>query len=516
MARQYVLAYDLGTTGNKAVLVDDAGRLVASAFHPYPTHYPFNKAVEQDPWEWWASVEGATRQLLDQAKIVPTTIAAISFSGQMMGCVPVTASGDPLGRAIIWADMRAGVEADQLNRRLGAEAIYRLVGNRATASYSAAKMMWIRDHEPTRFSQVAKFLQPKDFLVARMTGQFVTDFSDASGTNLWDIERLEWSSTMLQAADISRDLLPDALASTTVVGPLRDAVALRLGLPSGIPVVIGGGDGACAAAGAGAVNEGHLYQYLGSSSWFGSATRHPILDEQARVFNWAHVVPGYYAPTGTMQAAGGSFQWLKNILDCQAVDGRSPYQRMDALAAETPAAADGLIFLPYLMGERSPIWNDNARGTFVGLKMRHQTGTLIRAVMEGVALNMKRILDAFVPETPFDQIRLIGGGAKSRLWAQIFADVYGYPVRVPKVLDEATALGAALTGGVGVGLFDTFNVVHEVIEEDYAVVPNPANHERYRALEPIYVEAYEALCPVFDALAELSAVSGAEEAEMRG
>ncbi|MCY0879980.1 MAG: xylulokinase [Firmicutes bacterium] len=508
MTRQYVLAYDLGTTGNKAVLVDDSGNLVASAFSPYQTFYPFENAVEQDPWEWWASVERASRVLLETARISPTAIAAISFSGQMMGCVPVTDAGDPIGRAIIWADMRGSQQADQLNQRVGKDVIYRVVGNRANASYSAAKMMWVRDHEPDRFRRTHKFLQPKDFVVTRMTGEFVTDFSDASGTNLFDIRQLRWSPTMIEASGIPQEKLPDVVSSTTIVGSLRDEVAARLGLRGGIPVVVGGGDGACAAAGAGAVDEGHLYQYLGSSSWFGCATSRPLFDNQARIFNWAHVVPGYYAPTGTMQAAGAAFHWFRSILDIQGNNVQTAYQRMDELAEKVPPGADGLIFLPYLLGERSPIWNDKARGTFVGLKMSHTTGVLIRAVMEGVALNMKKILEAFIPEVPFHHIQLIGGGAKSRLWAQIFSDVYGYPMAVPMVLDEATALGAALTGGVGVGLFDGFHIVHQLIEEAYEVRPDPTSHVRYGLMEKLYVAAYEVLCPVFDTLAETAVLLG--------
>ncbi|MDA8206280.1 MAG: xylulokinase [Thermaerobacter sp.] len=500
MGQQYILAYDLGTTGNKAVLVDERCNLVATAFSPYQTFFPFATAVEQDPWDWWNSVVNATRQLLEKSHVNPREVQAISFSGQMMGCVPVSREADPIGRGIIWADMRGSLEASQLAARMGSALLYQILGNRVNASYSAAKILWIREHEPDRFRQAHKFLQPKDFIVARMTGNFVTDFSDACGTNLFDITRLQWSDAILEAAALDRHLLPEAYASTDVVGRLSDAVAAVLGLTGGTPVVIGGGDGACAAAGAGVINASDTYQYLGSSSWVGTASPVPLLDPTARIFNWAHVVPGLYAPTGTMQAGGGSFQWLKSTLGIETENGRSAYELMDEEADAGPAGANGLIFLPYLMGERSPVWNEKARGAFIGLTMQHSRSELIRAVMEGVAMNMKGILDAFTDQIKVDEIRFIGGGAKSRVWAQIFANIYGHRLRVPTVLDEATALGAAVTGGVGVGLFADFDVVRRAIETDFVVTPDMDRHRAYRRLQVTYEEAYRALIGTFDQL----------------
>lgn len=497
MGQDYILAYDLGTTGNKAVLVDGTSRLVASAFAPYQTYFPFAKAVEQDPEEWWESVLQVTRQILEKSGVHPRQIRGISFSGQMMGAVPVDCHADPIGRAIIWADMRGAVQAQRLADGLGAGTLYRILGNRVNASYSAAKIMWIREHQPERFQKTYKFLQPKDFVAARMTGRFVTDFSDACGTNLFDIEKLRWSEDILTAAGITTDVLPELAASTEVVGRLSNEVAAQLGLNSGTPVVIGGGDGACAAAGAGVVAESQTYQYLGSSSWIGTASSRPLFDEKARIFNWAHVVPGMYAPTGTMQAAGAAFQWLKSTLNIEPRDGKSAFQILDEAADKSPG---GLLFLPYLMGERSPIWNENARGAFIGLSMQHSVGDLARAVMEGVALNMKGILDAFTEQISVGEIRFIGGGAKSRVWAQIFSDVYGHPLNVPKVLDEATAMGAAVTGGVGINLFSSFRVIQQVIETDHMVSSDAHRHAGYARLQPTYESCYRALMATFEAL----------------
>lgn len=500
MGHQYVLAYDLGTTGNKAVLVDERCTVAATAFSAYQTVFPFALAVEQDPWDWWNSVVDATKQLLEKSRVSPGQIQGISFSGQMMGCVPVSRNADPIGRAIIWADMRSSVQALRLADRLGSSALYEILGNRVNASYSAAKIMWIGEHEPERFRQTYKFLQPKDFVVARMTGNFVTDFSDACGTNLFDITRLQWSEPVVEAAGLDRHLLPEVYASTEVVGRLSDTVAEALGLTAGTPVVIGGGDGACAAVGAGVIEESDTYQYLGSSSWVGTASHHPLIDPKTRIFNWAHVVPGLYAPTGTMQAGGASFHWLRSVLGIESEHGRSAYKVMDDEADAESPGADGLIFLPYLMGERSPVWNEKARGAFIGLTMQHSRSALVRAVMEGVAMNMKGILDAFTDQVKVDEIRFIGGGAKSRVWAQIFSNIYGHPLRVPTVLDEATALGAAVAGGVGIGLFADFDVVDHAIETDFVVTPDTTTHHSYRQLQTTYEEAYRALIGTFDEL----------------
>ncbi|PSR20527.1 MAG: xylulokinase [Sulfobacillus acidophilus] len=500
--RQYVLAYDLGTTGNKAVLVDEQCHLVASAFYPYTTFFPFDKAVEQDPWDWWISVRQSTHELLEQSGVPVESIAVISFSGQMMACVPLAHDGDPIGRALIWADMRSTAQAQRLNAEVGEHRLYQIVGNRANASYSAAKIMWVKENEPQRFQRTYKFVQPKDFVAMKMTGRFVTDYSDASGTNLFDLSSLQWSSEILAAAGIDGGLMPQAVTATTVVGTLTASAAEELQLVEGIPVVIGGADGACAAAGAGITEPGAIYQYMGSSSWLGSVSRMPILDERARIFNWAHVVPGLYAPTGTMQAAGTSFQWLRTVLERGGDD--LSFERMEEMAAQSPPTAKALIFLPYLLGERSPIWDASARAAFVGLQMHHQTGDLIRAVMEGVALNMKGILDAFTEVGSYDMIRLIGGGAKSRLWAQILADVYGVPMAVPKVVDEATAMGAAVTGGVGVGLYPNFEVVADVIGEEQMIYPSVERHGVYSLWQPLYEGAYQALKHTFQRLSECS------------
>lgn len=500
MRQQYILAYDLGTTGNKAALFNEDLRMVSAAFSPYETYYPFANAIEQDPHEWWRSVRETTQQLLDKTRIDPLEIACLAFSGQMMGCVPVTRDAEPLGQAIIWADQRAAQQATRIERVIGLKRFYALTGHRPSASYSAAKILWIKENESGRFERTYKFLQAKDFIIARMTGAFVTDYSDASGTNLFEWDALSWSDQILQAADLSEGILPQPVESTRIVGYLLRTAADELGLVRGTPIVAGGGDGSCAAAGAGVVSERRGYHYLGSSAWIGVATRDPIIDDAMRTFNWIHVIPGMFAPTGTMQAAGASYQWLKGILYHFGLQNNDTYADMDALAATIPPASNGLIFLPYLLGERSPLWNPAASGAFVGLRIQHGPAHMIRAVMEGVALNMQSILSVFAAQVDLGPIVLIGGGGKSRVWAQILADVFEKDIIVPVVLDEATSMGAALSGGVGVGMFENFQVIDSAVEEHFRVVPREDESRIYRQLQRTFQNTYDALIGSFSDL----------------
>jgi xylulokinase len=506
MMKQFILAHDLGTTGNKATLFDDEGRLVASAFSGYETAHPQPTWAEQNPDEWWRAVINATRELLAKSRVAPQDIAVIAFSGQMMGCLPVDAAGNPLRPCIIWADQRAVVQAARLDQLVSEERIYRITGHRISPTYSASKIAWLRDNEIDIFARAHKFLHVKDYVAYRMTGAFVTDRSDASGMNLYDLEHGTWSDEILKAIDLDPRLLPEIHDSTDVIGALTKQAAEELGLAAGTPVVIGGGDGASAAVGAGAVIEGPAYNYIGSSSWISFAAPQPIYDPGRRIFNWAHMVPNMYAPCGTMQAAGGSYQWLRRQV-CR-IEGREAdetgedvYEIMNRRAAQSVPGAHGLLFLPYLQGERSPHWNPRARGGFVGLQVTHTRADLIRATLEGISLNLRTILQSFLDaQARIEEVILIGGGAKGGLWRQILADVFGRPTLRPRLLDEATSLGAAIAGGVGVGLFHDFSIVRQRIEIVDRHVPNPEAQAVYDQLYPIFLETYNALVPIFDQL----------------
>lgn len=424
---KYLLAHDLGTSGNKATLYTTDGELVKSVVASYSTKYFNNNWAEQDAEDWWRAVCDSTKAIL--RGLNNRDVAAVSFSGQMMGCLCVDRQGVPLRKAIIWADQRATQEADALLAQIEQPAFYRITGHRLSPSYSLAKLLWIKKNEPDVYRQTYKMLHAKDYIVFKLTGRFMTDFSDASGTNLFDLNTFQWSEELLTFSGIEHEKLPELCPSTTIAGEIDAKTAELTGLAIGTPVVMGGGDGMCAAVGAGCIKEGVAYNYLGSSSWIALTTRQPIYDPEMRTFNWAHIVPGYVSPCGTMQAAGSSYHWLKTQL-CQMEtelakqQGVSPYELINRLLEQSPPGAKGLIYLPYLLGERSPRWNPDAKGAFIGLKMEHINADVYRAVLEGITLNLTLILNVFKQFADIREMIVIGGGAQGEVWRQIMADAY--------------------------------------------------------------------------------------------
>ena len=497
--RSYILAHDLGTTGNKASLFDEQGHPVASAFAGYETAYSCPGWAEQDAADWWRAVRDSTRALLASSTVAPGDVAVVCFSGMMNGALAVDAAGAPLRTAIIWADQRATAEEKLLAQRCGMEQLYRRTGHRASASYTAAKVLWIQRHQPDLYACTHQVLQAKDYVAYKMSGVFATDYSDASGTNLFDLARRTWAVDIIEAVGLDPRKFPPVCPSQTVIGQVTAQAAAETGLLAGTPVVIGGGDGACATVGAGSVDPGDAYNYVGSSSWIAVTAVEPLYDPQMRTFTFAHLDPRLYFPTGSMQSAGGAYDWFERLL--RGAGEARLYDEMGAAAATVEPGARGLLFLPYLIGERSPHWNPLARGAFVGLTMAHGRAEMARAVLEGVAFNLKSILDAFLEQgAPIQAMRLIGGGARSALWRQILADVYGLPILRPALVAEATSLGAAIAGGVGVGLFPDFRVARTIVAVEEAERPDPAHTERYAALYDLFRRTYTALEPIFNQL----------------
>lgn len=505
----FVIAHDLGTTGNKATLYDREGRLVGSAFYGYGTEYARTGWAEQNPDDWWQAVCQSTHQLLQETHTQKTDIACITFSGQMMGAVALDERARPLRNAIIWADQRSLAQEAWVGERVSFEDVYRITGHRLSASYSLAKILWIRDHQPDIYEATHKFVHAKDAIVARLTGNFATDPSDASSMNLYDLEGDQWSGKILEAVELPAEKLPQIHPSVTVVGDVLPAVADDVGVAAGTPVVIGGGDGACASAGAGVIAEGSAYNYVGSSSWIAITTKKPIYDPDYRTFTFGHVIPDMVMPTGTMQAAGASYQWTRDQLAVLENDvaerlGISAYELINLQIDKIPAGSDGLFYLPYLMGERSPRWNPHARGAFVGLTIRHTRAHMFRSVLEGITMNLRVVLDAFRNQgETIDSLRLIGGGAQGRVWNQIMADVYGVPMHRLAILEEATSMGAALVGGVGVGLYPDFSMIHQMNEIAETIPPRAETQAAYEHVYPIFNQLYEALVPVYEEIAKL-------------
>ncbi len=501
----YLIAHDLGTSGDKATLFTTDGMLVRSATYTYETNFFNSTWAEQNPEDWWKAVCANNRILLKG--LDADKVAGLAFSGQMMGCVVVDKAGRPLRPAIIWADQRSQQQEASIRTEIDENEFYRITGHKISASYSIEKLMWIRDNEPDIFRQTHKMLQPKDYIIYRLTGRFVTDYSDASGTNCLDLNKLEWSDRILDIAGIDRKYLTDVYPSTYVAGQIPNFLAEECGLKPGTAVVIGGGDGVCAAVGAGSVRNGDTFNYLGSSSWIALTTDEPIYDPQMRTYNWAHLVPGKYSPNGTMQAAGNSYQFVKKTL-CGDLDrlakeqGCSSYELMNKEIEASPIGANGLLFLPYILGERSPRWNSEARGAFIGLKMEHARGDMLRASVEGILMNLCIILDVFRKETEITSMNVIGGMAKGVVVLRTLADIYGVDANRLNWLDEATSMGAAVAAGVGVGVMEDFTAIDRFIRVDETVKPNFENNRKYGELKRIFDESYFSLLDVYKHLAQ--------------
>lgn len=506
---RYILAHDLGTTGNKATVYSSDGQLMASASYPYETHYPRLNWAEQDPRDWWRAVCISTKKLLKSTRISRQGIAGISFSGQMMGCLPVDKRGRPLRSSIIWADQRGIGQAEEIGRNISQDEVYLITGHRISPTYSAAKIMWLKDNQRQIFDRAYKFLHAKDYIIYKLAEKFVTDYSDASGMNLLDIRKRRWSEKMMNVARIPLEKMPSLHSSIDVVGEVTKEAAEEIGLRVGTPVVMGGGDGPCAAVGAGVVREGSCYNYIGSSSWIALASKKPIYDPRKRTFTFCHLDPEMLMPTGTMQCAGASYQWLKeNVCQVESYTsdkiGIDPYEIMNLKAESAEPGANNLLFLPYLMGERSPHWNPRAKGVWMGLTLTHRREHLIRSVLEGIAFNLRIILDVFEEQGAcIKEIMVIGGGAKGRLLRQIMADVYNKRILRPSLLEEATSLGAAIAGGIGVGIFKDFTIAEKLVKIVEIQDPRSEFRERYEKLYHIFKDTYKALLPIYERMASL-------------
>jgi xylulokinase len=497
VTRRLIVAHDIGTSGDKASLHDATGRLLAAHTEPYPTDFEAGGRVEQDPADWWTAFCAATRKLLAATDTEPAEVACVAMSGQMMGVVLVDAADEAIRPAVIWADTRARREARALAARVGVDHGYELLGHPIDATYCAAKLMWLRDHEADGWARATGFLVAKDHVTLRLTGRRTIDPSDASGTNLWDQAAGTWSTEMFDAAGIDPTLAPEVLPSASVAGGLRADAAAACGLQAGTPVVVGGGDGACAALGAGlVVDTPFAIAPLGSSAWISIVADRPVRDVQRRIVVYDHVIPGHVVPLGAMQAAGAALEWVAGIVGARD---RGALGALVSAAGEVDAAAEGLFFLPYLLGERAPLWDPDVRGAFVGLARHHRPEHLVRACLEGVAFNLYGTLIALrAIGGPIEAIDAIGGGARSDVWLRIMADTWGIPVRRRSIVDEANSLGAAVVGGVAVGLIDDWETAASLSSIEAVFEPDPSRHERARADHERFGDLYTRLRTWFE------------------
>lgn len=503
---KYILAHDLGTSGNKATLFSQEGHMVTSEVYSYGCHYFHTNWAEQNPEDWWKAICVTSHNLIKKTGIDAGEIAVVSFSGQMMGCLCVDREGNPLRPSIIWADQRAQKQAADLEEHISMRDFYHIAGHRNSASYGLQKLMWVRDNEPDIYAKTYKTLNAKDFIILRLTGRFCTEPSDATSNACIDLKSLQWSEKIIDASGIDGDKLPEIIPSTAVAGEVNAWAAKQTGLQAGTPVVMGGGDGLCSNVGAGSISPGRTFSCVGSSAWVATTSKEPLFDEEMRTFTWAHIVPGLYSPTGTMQAGGSSYSWLKSQAAkyetaVAAEQGISPYSLIEKEVTKSPVGSNGVFFLPYLLGERAPRWNPNASAAWLGVKMENQRCDLFRSVLEGVVLNLNIILESFRKHIPIEEILVVGGGAKSPVWCQMMADIYNAKVKVPFILEEATSMGAAVTGGVGVGIFSGFEIIDEILEINETMYPDQQAVNAYESVKKTFDLCYEALMPVYEHMA---------------
>lgn len=450
----YLLGLDVGTGGTRALVIDDSGTVIAAATADHaPFASPRTGWAEQHPDDWWRACREAIPRALEAAGIEASAIAAVGLSGQMHGASLLDRHGAVVRPALIWCDQRTQDECDHITDRVGASRLIEWTSNPALTGFTLPKLLWVRRHEPDAWARVRHVLLPKDYVRYKLTGLHATDVADASGTLLFDVARRRWSSDMFRAMDLDTGLVPEAFESPQITGSVSADGAAVTGLLAGTPVVAGGGDQAAGAVGMGVVLPGTVSATIGTSGVVFAATDRPALDARGRVHTFCHAVPGRWHVMGVTQAAGLSLRWFRDRFGSGRDDRRDPYERLSDEAMSVPAGSDGVLWAPYLMGERTPHLDAGARAALVGLAASHHRGHVIRAILEGVAFSLRDSLEILRQmDVPVSAIRVGGGGARSPLWRQIQADVYGQDVETVQA-EEGAAYGAALLAGVGAGVW---------------------------------------------------------------
>ena len=504
----YLVGIDIGTSGTKTLLMDTRGRIVASATAEYPCLAPRPAWSEQDPAHWVRAASVTVKSCL--ARAPKGEVLAIGLSGQMHGSVFLDAAGRVLRPAILWNDQRTAEECEEITRRAGGRRqLIALVANPALTGFTAPKILWVRKHEPRVYERTVKILLPKDYVRYRLTGEFATEVSDASGTLLLDVRRRRWCLPLLSKLGIDASLMPVCYESPEVTGVLSAAGAKLLSLQAGIPVVGGGGDNAAGAVGNGIVRRGAVSASLGTSGVVFAHSDEVQIDPEGRLHTFCTTVPGKWHVMGVVLAAGGSLQWFRNTLcEPQAAEARrrqvDPYEIITAEASRAPAGSHGLYFLPYLTGERTPHGDPHARACWIGLSNMHGRAEMARAVMEGITYAMRDSLEIIRGlGVPVREIRVTGGGARSRFWRQMQADVYGQAVRTLKAA-EGPACGAALLAGVGAKVWRTVpEASAAVVRLTSRTAPDRQARADYEARYPQFRRLYTALKAEFAAMAAL-------------
>jgi xylulokinase len=509
-----LLGIDLGTSGTRALLIDEAGKPIASATAEYPLETPRPGWAEQRPELWWDAAVKTIREVMAHPGVVPADIRGIGLSGQMHGSVFLDRADRVLRPALLWCDQRTAEQCAWITERVGADRVVELTANPVLTGFTAPKIVWVRQHEPAIYERIEKVLLPKDYLRFRLTGEYHTEVSDASGTAMFHVRERRWATELLDAIEVPRAWLPDCHESPVPSARISRAAAAATGLEEGTPVVGGGGDQAAGAVGNGIVEAGIVSSTVGTSGVVFAFADRPEVDPSLRVHTFCHAVPGKWHVMGVVLSAGGSLRWYRDTVAAAEVEaarqrGVDPYAVIAEGAAQVEPGCEGLVFLPYLTGERTPYPDPYARGVFFGLTLRHDRRHLARAVLEGVAYSLRDSFEIFNEMgIPIRQVRASGGGARSPLWRQLQADVTGRE-HVTINVDEGPAYGVALLAGVGIGTWSSVaEACRATIRVESRCAPVSETHAVYNRYYPIYRNLYPALQPLFEQDARAGGVRG--------
>ncbi|MCB0406272.1 MAG: xylulokinase [Bdellovibrionales bacterium] len=498
-SRKYAIGLDVGTSGTKALLVDNYGRVLGHQESPHKIHAPKPTWSEQDPNAWWKAADKAVSQLLSRFARCRSNIVAIGLSGQMHGSVFLDKTGSVLRPAILWNDQRTSRECEEITRLVGGRsALLRYTSNIALPGYTAPKILWVRNNEPKLFDKTRTILLPKDYIAWRLCGEFATDVGDASGTLLFNVRKRKWHKKVLRALDLDPKLFCRAYESVSVVGELHAALARRWSLPAGkVKVVIGSGDQPAAAIGMGVLGEGDASLTLGTSGVVFAASATPADNAAGLLQSFCHAVPDTWCLFGCMLSAGASLEWLRDkVFEGQTVD--------SLLARASQATSNGLFFLPYLNGERCPYPDPHSRACWVGMQRGHTRADLVRAALEGISFGLKDQLRALKSEgIQIRQLLCAGGGSRNAFWQQLQTDIYGIPTRR---LDtpHASALGAALLAGTGAGMWEDISAACKA-GVHAGPVTKPRRQRHYKSRYRVYRNLYPTLRPAFEQIHGISA-----------
>ncbi len=513
MANKYIIGIDIGTTGCKSIMVDANGQLICSATEEYPLYTPNPGWAEQNPGDWWDATVKTLQRIIKESAVPTEEIKGIGLSGQMHGLVPLDKDGEVVRPAFLWNDQRTEKQCREIIAAAGGEKeLLKYTNNSMLPGYTGGKILWLMQEEPGNFKKSKIFLNPKDYIRYKLTGKFATEVSDASGTGLFDVENRRWSEELLEILKIPKKLLPQCYESPEVTGYVTVEVSTLAGLKENTPVVGGGGDSVVQTTGTGLINEGILGLTLGTAGIVAMGLERFKFNSTGKLQIFCNNAPNKWHIMGVTLAAGGSFHWFKNNLCKHEIrvaekTGQSVFEIINkSIEKQTEPGSKNLVFLPYLIGERCPYPDPNAKGVFVGLTLRHTHADMARSVMEGVGFSLKQVYDLIIDmdrNLAVNEIRTSGGGSSSLLWRQIIADIFQLPVKTVSGSKEGGAYGAALVAGTGCGIWSSMEEATKVLKVETELLPDKKNKGIYTQLYGVYAKLYNNLKEGFDALSTI-------------